>query len=167
MHPIHNILGETDLFLDQLFAYLRADGISVSSYELDHVCYRVETEARYNVLKKKIAECGVLLSEQDIGERPIATYRLHMPIGYKERQITCIEVPMPKEGSFYTEGFEHAEFVIDVPFDAFMDMYPHISFSTRAIKKKVNPDISISYGSCSVKFHHATLEHVITYVEKH
>ena len=42
-------------FLKQIFQYLSEDGIEVSTFELDHICYRVETEAAYQAHKKALS----------------------------------------------------------------------------------------------------------------
>jgi len=42
---------------------LEKDKIDVSSYELDHICYRVESQERYNFVKNIFLEESKLLSE--------------------------------------------------------------------------------------------------------
>ena len=165
MHPIEELLGKTTPFLKKVFAYLKKDKINVSSYELDHICYRVETLKKYEELKQKFLNHGSLLSETQIGGRFISSFKLHVPITFDNRKIYCIELPAPKKGRFYPEGYEHVEFVVDKEFNKFMELYPKVNFDTRAMSKEINPDISINYDGCSVKFHHNTLEYVITYLE--
>lgn len=110
-------------------------------------------------------EYGTLLVENKIGGRAISTFKLHEPIIFGERKIWCIELPSPKEGSFYPEDYEHVEFVIDKDFDTFMKSYPQIHFNTKALSKEINADIRIKYDGFSVKFHHNTLEYVIKYLQ--
>jgi len=104
MHPIYQLLGDPTPFLDQIFSFLKQAGINMSTNELDHICYRVETIDRYLLLKEELDQLGTLLVESNINGRAIATYKLHQAITYQKRTISCIELPSPKEGSFYSEG---------------------------------------------------------------
>lgn len=162
---IQQLLGNPTSFLDYIFPYLSTKGINVANYELDHICYRVETEERYQQLKKELSNLGELLTESQIGGRAIASIKLDQPIVYKNRKIDVIELPAPKKDSFYKEGFEHVEFVIDVPFDDFMKVYPHLDFITKDLKKSVNQGVTLKEMDFSVKFHHHTLEYVIRYLD--
>lgn len=104
MARITEILGSPNGFLQTIFTHLASDKIDVSSYELDHICYRVETEARYEELKTILeTSYATLLSEAIIGDRFISTYRLNDPIRYINRTISILELPAPKPGRFYSE----------------------------------------------------------------
>lgn len=164
-HPLEKSLGSISVFLKKVFSSLKKDGIDVSGYELDHICYRVETLERYHKLKKVLEKHGKLLSETIIAGRPIATYKLKELFIFRDKTIKCIELPCPKKSSPYQEGFEHVEFVINLSFQDFMKKYPSIKFETGASSKEVNPDIQIKYAGFSVKFHHNTLEYVIKYLQ--
>ncbi len=162
---ITKLLGDATSFLDHLFQYLAQKKINVATYELDHICYRVETEERYQVLKKALTNLGELLTESKIGGRSIASIKLAQPIIYKNREIEVVELPAPKKGSFYKEGFEHVEFVIDMPFEEFMAAHPQLNFITKDLKKSVNQGVTLKETDFSVKFHHHTLEYVIRYLD--
>lgn len=159
------LLGNPTSFLDHIFQYLNEKKVVVDNYELDHICYRVETEARYEALKAALSNLGELLVESQIGGRAIASIKLHKPIIYKSRKIEVVELPAPKKGSFYKEGFEHVEFVIDIPFTDFMTAHDALDFITKDLKKSVNPGITLKETDFSVKFHHHTLEYVIRYLD--
>ena len=163
---METILGSVSPFLDHLFQQLAADGIDVSSYELDHLCYRVDTLERYQKLKTELCAIGSLLTTSMIAGRPISTFKLFQPLQYQERRIWCVELPAPKAGSPYPEGFEHIEFVIDQTFDIFMARYPQLTFNTKGMNKAVNPEISRKYGTMAVKFHHHPIEYVIKYLDE-
>jgi len=162
---ITKILGNPTPFLHNIFQYLSDQKIEVTNYELDHICYRVETEERYQFVKKALTATGELLTESQIGGRSIASIKLEEPIIYKNRKIAVVELPAPKQGSFYKEGFEHVEFVIDQPFEAFMAAHPHLDFVTKDLKKSVNQGVTLKETDFSVKFHHHTLEYVIRYLD--
>lgn len=152
-------------FLSYIFHTLETLKIDVSRLELDHVCYRVETLQRYEALKKMLETEAELLGEKMISGRPICTYKLKEPLRYEAREIWVLELPAPKDGSPYQEGFEHVEFVIDTSFEDFMLRYPHIPFDTKALGKAINPDIGIDSDGARVKFHQNSLEYVVKYLE--
>lgn len=162
MHPIEHFTGPTEVFLKKIFNSLGEDMIDVSDYEADHICYRVETIERYDEIGKLISPYADLLAINEIGGRPISVYRLHEPIVYKDKKIYGFELPSPKTGSSYKEGYEHIEIVIDTTFFEFMEKYSYIQFDTRAMGKEINPEIARNYTGYSVKFHHHTLEYIVT-----
>ena len=165
MSSIVTILGSPNSFLDQLFQKIRETGIDITQLYLDHICYRVATLERYESLKMEVSAQAKLLTESTINGRPIASYLLHNPIQYKDRSINCLELPAPKEGSYYEEGFEHVEFVIRDSFEEFMAKTPDISFQTKGMTKEVNADITLKFGKMAVKFHHHPLPYVIKYLD--
>lgn len=165
MNNILSIIWDYISFLDKIFSNLEESKINVSHYELDHLCYRVETQKRYDEVKKIFTQESRLLSETMIWSRPISTFTLPKPLIYKSRKIYVVEIPAPKKISDYPEWLEHVEFVIDKSFEEFKNLYSEITFDTRAEWKKINPDIQVRYDDCSVKFHHNSLEYVIKYLE--
>lgn len=152
--------SQAQSFLNQVFKDLKSTPINVDELELDHICYRVETNERYQELKIIMQEISDLISENIISNRPISTFKLNKPIEYKDRDIWIIEIPAPKEGSFYPEGFEHAEFVINQELHSFMSLYPDIEFNTKSITKTINPEISLKLRKTKIKFHEMSLERV-------
>ncbi len=153
-------------FLDRLFARLSANEIQVDHLEMDHICYRVASQERYDELKGALEQEADLLAESMIKGRPICTFKLQKPIFYKNRQIEVFELPAPKPSKPYKEGYEHVEFVLKEDFDTFMAKYPDIQFDESGRDKKYNADIRIQFPDCSVKFHRHSLEYVITVLEK-
>jgi len=175
-----NALPDASLFLEQIFKALSADGIDISSFELDHLCYRVGTMERYAELKRKLMEEGTLLGEHQIGGRPIASVRLHVPFTVQNRSIAVIELPAPKPGSpsrlpfdsaldrrskSYPEGYEHVEFVVDMEPNEFAARYPALDWDLSGAHKTVNADVRRNYDGFSVKFHRLTLAVVIALEE--
>lgn len=154
-------LPDPSIFLEKLFAALEDDGITTSSLELDHLCYRVETLARYAEWKDRLSKNGSLLGEHLIGGRSIATFKLNTPFIFQEHTIDVIELPAPKDGSPYTEGYEHAEFVVAQDPRAFAKRYPSLKWDLTGADKPNNADVRLSYEVFSVKFHERSLEEVI------
>ena len=148
-------------FLHRLFAALENDGIHVDPFVLDHLCYRVEDHARYTSTKATLLQRGVLLGEHLIGGRPIATFRMHTPFLFRDRMIDVIELPAPKSGSPYAEGFEHAEFVVHEDPVHFAARYPQLAWDSSGADKPINANVRLNYDGFSVKFHARSLEEVI------
>jgi predicted metalloenzyme YecM len=160
---INKTLWEYSIFLDKIFKNLENDKIDISNYELDHICYRVESYQKYLEIKNQLLEISILLTETLIWWRNISTFKLNKPLIYKKRKIYLIELPSPKKWSNYSDWYEHIEFVIDESFESFIKKYSNIIFNKKAIKKRINPDIKIEYKNSSVKFHHSNLEKVIIF----
>ena len=156
-----NIFNSVESFLEKIFLNLGKDGINVSAYELDHICYRVETLQQYDKLKKELDKIADLLRENKVRERFIATYKLHKPIIFRDRKIDVIEIPQPSDHISYKTGWQHAEFVIDESFESFMSKYPKVKFTTDGMQKEVNPELKVVWSDYTVKFHHQSIEYVV------
>ena len=158
---------EAENFLNKIFGNLERVGVDVKGCVLDHVCYRVESIEEYERFKRELAGKAELVHEALISGRPIATYKLHSPLRYQRagevREISYLEVPSPKPGSPYRSGLEHAEFVTSETFEAIMARYSHLKFDMSGTAKAVNPELRLSFEDCSVKFHHQSLQDVITF----
>jgi predicted metalloenzyme YecM len=148
-------------FLERLEKSLTEKGIDLCSYFVDHLCYRVSTQERYDELKTQLSEENILLHEAIISSRPIASFKMKDPFIYKNLEIPLLELPAPKPGSNYEEGFEHAEAVISKSFEEFEKQFPDIDFDWKGAKKDHNPELRIKLGDISIKLHHQSLEDVI------
>lgn len=141
-------------------------GIDVSSFEMDHICYRVESEKDYVIWKEKLTKMGLLLVEDEINGRLISTFELIDPIFVGSRSIRMIELPMPKPSVYYPTGWEHAEFVVgkEVDLEKFAKSYSNLTWDFSGIKKVLNADIrlelSVNPPMC-IKFHQLPLDKVI------
>ncbi len=136
-------------------------GVEVNGLHLDHLCYRVGTTERYALLRDALCADGELLAETMIGGRPIATFRLRTPIIHDQRAIHLVELPAPKPGSPYAEGWEHAEFVVDEDLLSFTQRYPQVNWDLSDLDKPVNADVRLRLGDISMKFHRMALDEVI------
>jgi len=164
MNAFETVFGDPAPFLEKVFQEV-GSLVLVDRFELDHICYRVETNERYEDCKKALDEMGALLTETKISNRLIATYKLYEPIQFQHRSIDLLELPSPKKGSFYPEGFEHVEFVVGSNLEVFMEKYKHLPFDKKGFTKKVNRDLRLSFDGFSVKFHEHSLEYVIRYLD--
>lgn len=155
-------------FLEQIFVSLEATPGTLDHLQLDHLCYRVETADQYEKLKAQLLDENELLVESPINGRRIATFRMAEPFCFREREIWLLEVPEPKPGSPYVEGWEHVEFVTDRPLEAFAEwMVEHLGVEDEdidrsGIDKALNADLRLRLaGGLSVKFHELPLDEVI------
>lgn len=154
-------LPDPSIFLRKLFAAVEGGGIITAPLVLDHVCYRVESVERYTEWMHHLSKNGSLLGEHLIGRRPIATFKLKAPFIFQGRAVEVIELPSPKEGRPYVEGWEHAEFVVGEDPRVFAKRYPSLNWDVSGADKPVNADVRLSYEGFSVKFHERSLEEVI------
>lgn len=144
-------------FLGQIMDHLRPWGLPWEDLRPDHLCYRVETKARYVAMKAELGNAGVLLGEHIISGRPIATFRLNRPVRSGTFAVEVVELPAPKHGSPYAEGFEHVEFVVPVELEVFMQRHPGLAWDTSGLHKAHHPELRLRLGPASVKFHRTAL----------
>ncbi len=163
---ISEVFSGVEKFLERIFNFLEKDGIDVSDFNLDHICYRVKTEKEYVEVKGELAKKGILLKEHKVRNRLIASYKLYEPIIFRNRKIEVIEIPQPSDHANYKKGWQHVEFVMGDSFKDFMNKYPKIDFKTESMNKEINPELKVVWGEYAVKFHHQTLEYVVTVLEK-
>jgi uncharacterized protein len=161
-HLAHFLLTGHSIFLKFALSRMKRMGLDPAMLgEIDHICYRVETEDRYLEAKAILAHLGVLASEEQVGGRNIATYHLLSPLKHESFCIPAIELPAPKLASFYHEGYEHCEFVVP-DLGAFLAKYSHLPLERAGLDKDDNPTISLSLSEVSsVKFHPKPLLQVI------
>ena len=155
------MINQVQPFLDKVFHEIKNAKIDLNDWEIDHVCYRTSSLENYEASKNYFSTLGELLIEGEVNGRPIATYKLHKPIAYKNYLIPLVEVPAPKSGKITEEGFEHIEIVIDIPFEKIQSLYPNCNFETKGLSKELNPELEIEFPDCAIKFHHQSLEKVI------
>lgn len=147
-------------FLRTLFSALREQAVDVEGMFLDHVCYRVETVERYRELCRDLGPIAAMLGEQQIGGRPIATFRLHRPWHFHDRLVDVVEVPAPKVGSPYSEGYEHAEFVVP-DLERFVARHGSLLWELTGMTKAHQAEARLRFGRISAKFHRRALHELI------
>lgn len=159
---MNNILGDYESFIRTLSQGLKERGITRDELSMmDHICYRVETLERYSELLRLFQPEAVLLGEQEVGGRMIATLEFKKYLRVDDWTIPYLELPAPKEGSPYSEGLEHVELVVIGSLDHFIDRHSDLSFSLKGMSKKINPEAGLKDGAFSVKFHEQQLGAVV------
>lgn len=149
-------------FLVNLFSILDELQVKIASHwDIDHLCYRVDSIKRYEELKSSFLNLGSLLIESEVNGRQIATFKLNSPIVFRDWFIDVVELPSPKLSKPMREGFEHIEVVCDLSFRELEDKYKHLKLDLSGLAKENNKEFKIDLGEISLKFHHISLESVI------
>ena len=162
MAELTPIIGDHTQFLDDILIRVANEGFDFDDFaQLDHMCYRTASAENYANKKRELADVAQLLGEAMIGGRPISTFRLHEPVRHTGWRIDAIELPSPKQGSDYKEGLEHVEFVLYDDIPTFLEKYEGMPFDLRSADRGINPEIGLSLGELSVKFHLLSLPTVV------
>ncbi len=148
-------------FLAMVLARLQQLGLDMAELQADHLCYRVGSAVCYQEMQSELAGLGVLLGKSIVGGRPIATYRLHEPVRVQGQVVDVVELPAPKPGSPYPEGFEHAEFVVAGELEDLLRTHPGLDWDTGGLHKAHNPELRLRLGAASAKFHRTALAELI------
>ncbi|MCX6118323.1 MAG: VOC family protein [Proteobacteria bacterium] len=158
----NSFFADLTKFTNQLIGELRHEILPTEFRMIDHVCYRVSTLERYHQMCEFLANYGPRISDAIINGRPISVYKLTNTIPLQSGfAINLIELPSPKPGRHYDEGFEHIEVVIDSNLETFMQKHSHLTFDTANQFAKINRDISSTFKTGLVKFHEQSLEDII------
>lgn len=155
------------IFLETLFADLKDKRIVFPDHwEIDHLCYRSSSLESYEALKKEFSQFGELLIESPVNGRMISTFKLYTPIVFQDWTIDLIELPAPKPGKVTPEGFEHIEVVCDLSFEKLKERFGEFLLDEKGLTKDFNQELELTLGDRNVKFHHLSLESVVTLEKK-
>jgi hypothetical protein len=149
-------------FLNQLYIDLKSLSATFPKHwHIDHICYRTSTNAQYVSLKKAFLDFSDLMIESPINGRNISTFALREPLIFNEHHIYNVELPEPKPGSQYQDGFEHIEMVCDKPLNSLPTLYPQLHWKPQSGNKAYNTELRCDFKSGSIKFHNQALSSVI------
>ena len=122
---------------------VRAAGVEwEATAEVDHACWRLETETAYELACCAALQRGdELLGEAMVGGRPVSVFRLREPLDVGSHKIRLLELPAPKAGSAYPTGWEHLEVALgsDEALDAL------------AVKLRTLPALKANWGNWNRK----------------
>jgi len=156
------LMGDYEAFILNISNELPKVGIDRSELAMmDHVCYRVATNERYQTLKKVFSDRAVFLGEAEVSGRNIATFELEDYLRVDGWVVPYLELPEPKEGSPYQEGLEHAELVVIGGLERFLARHNILDFDHKGMGKKINPELGLKTATMSVKFHEQPLGAVV------
>ncbi len=148
-------------FLSRFTAELDRTGLTIEIEEIDHLCLRVTDLSQYETWKSELSDLGTLLTESYINGRPIAVFKLQMPVKSGNFWVDLIELPAPKSGRSYNFGFEHIEAVSKFPLENLLARRSDLPFSLENFKAPINRDIQLTLDSGLIKFHDQSLKEII------
>ena len=112
---------------------LQEQGLDISSYTIDHICWRCASTEEYTNMKALFSTLAHNLKEGMVNGRLISTFKLHTPITVGDQMIDIVELPDVKDGSPYESGWEHVEYTVPC-LSEFQAQNTHIGFDTSALK---------------------------------
>lgn len=150
---------------------------------LDHICIRLNSIEAVDSLKQELLEIGHVISQATINGRDIFIIKLERPLVLGGWNIPAVELPYPKAGTTYADGWEHVEFVLnnaentnDGIEQAFFTTFPHLSKEklvkehqfkvdepTAEVDQLPNPTMAIKVNGVGIKFHAKSIEEVVGY----
>jgi predicted metalloenzyme YecM/ribosomal protein S18 acetylase RimI-like enzyme len=152
---------EAHQFLDRLFLQMKTRQIDIGIWEIDHLCYRTDSNSKYLEICREVSQFAQLLIESPVNGRLISTYKLSTPIFYRGQTIDLIEIPSPKQGKVTMQGFEHIEVIAEEDFSELQYRYSSFSLDVSGLRKEHNQELEIPFTDCALKFHPCSLESVI------
>jgi len=140
-------------FLDNLVTKVEDMGIYLNGAKLDHIAYQTGTKEEYDKLKPEFERIAKLMKEPLVGGRRIGVFKFTKPLKYKDQSIDAIELIEPKDGQRVSSGLEHAEYLLPMSLEKFIDKYPDIDWNTRALNRDKFPMLILDLtDSMRVKF---------------
>lgn len=150
-------------FLDSFFELIQKSHLNIKGYPLDHIAYQASSTQDYERLKPEFSQLGEEVHEEIIGGRRVAVYRLQEPIQYLHYLIPALELIEPKEGQVCASAFQHAEFVIDQPFEEYMAKYPEIDWDTSSMNRGEFAHLKLNFeNGLTLKFLKAPILQLIS-----
>jgi predicted metalloenzyme YecM len=162
MQNPQDFLTKAEQFLNEQLKLIKTLRLDLQDWQVDHLCYRVESRQRYEEMKVFLNSFATLLIESMVGGRLIATFKLERPLKSNQGKTSLIELPAPKKGRDDHEGFEHLEIVTPLSFDDLQGQYPNLDFKESRKLNDFNNELKLKLSErTQVKFHHMSLERVI------
>lgn len=149
------IIGDYETFIAKADALVAEHNIaSEDLVQCDTVCYRVETNERYDEVKRQLAEHALMIDETEVNGRLISVFAPDTPLqAGKWQSISYIEIPQPKPGSPYPEGIDHVQMVTRRSLSYFQKQYRNVEFEEKGLASKLNPLLKLTDDNVSIKFH--------------
>ena len=150
-------------FLNSFFEQIQAVGIDISELDLDHIAYQASSAQNYDELKPKFLELGEEISEEIIGGRRVAVFKLDKPIHYKEYFIPALELIEPRAGQQCKSEFQHAEFVLEQSFEDYIARYPHLPWDTSSMHRDEFAHLKLNFDNgLTLKFLHQPILEMVS-----
>lgn len=151
-------------------------GLRLAALHVDHLAVRCHDERTATRWRQGWAQCGQLLSDKIINQRPIQVFALDRPLALGPWSVPLIELPWPGQRHYPHEGWEHLEVVLPgdphTLRDRALSLLDAEALSDPALRVKLsqpaaagerlpNPTLAVSDGVATIKFHPWSLQRVI------
>jgi predicted metalloenzyme YecM len=142
------------IFLDKLNDYVNRLGIDISNATLDHIAYYTTSSENYDQTKLEFEKFSKLVKEPLVNERRVGVFKFHKPIEYNHQNIKAIELIEPRKNQVIkVAGLEHAEYILPVDLEEFVNNYPDINWDTSRINREQFPMLKLRLSdSMQIKF---------------
>jgi predicted metalloenzyme YecM len=130
-------------------------------WDIDHLCYRTSTVEFYQLACQRLRSFAQLLSESQVNGRTISAFKLQTPFVAQGFVVDVVEVPSPKPGAHFSNGFEHLEIVADIPLAKIRQNLKEARLPYSDSGKLLNNELKVKFPSGNVKYHLLSLESLI------
>ncbi|MEO8581783.1 MAG: VOC family protein [Patescibacteria group bacterium] len=134
-------------FLDLFFEQIQKAGLDITGLPLDHIAYQSSSADDYEQKLPEFSALGELVSEENIGDRRVAVFKLNDPIQYNDYQIPALELIEPRAGQVCESAFQHAEFVVNKPFEEYIKQYPNIQWDTSSMHRDEFSHLKLNFAN--------------------
>jgi predicted metalloenzyme YecM len=177
--------SQLDCFSEKLNAVLEEFCIldGCRDLKIDHICVRLKLSSDVDKLKSEIVETGQVISSVNVNGREITLIQLQAPLFIGEWKTFGVELPYPKSGHAYEDGWEHVEFVLDGAKNtmngvrrAFSQRFPNLTVdklrSNYEYSEDVphtdgdqmqNPTLGFKVNGIGLKFHAKPIQVIVGY----
>lgn len=140
-------------FLDELTEKVEELKIDLVGAKLDHIAYQAATTEEYGKLKSEFSQIATLVREPIVNGRRVAVFKYNTPQSYNDQQFEAMELIEPHKDENPPSAFEHAEYLLSIPLEDFINKYPNINWNTENLNRKEFPMLKLKLADdMQVKF---------------
>lgn len=151
--------------------------------EIDHICVRLKKPETVESLKNELLRVGQLISSVNVNGREISIFQLKDPLMLGAWKTHGVELPYPKPDHSYSDGWEHAEFVLKGLENTmsevrkmFFRTFTNLDIEELKLKyhysedepnaegdQTANPTIGLKIDGVGIKFHASPIQTVVRF----
>lgn len=134
---------------------------------IDHLGFRCETDEEYADKCRELLQYGHNALEEPVNGRLVSIFGLHRPLEFSDHLIPFYEAIAPKEGSYYSSGLEHVDFIVNGSLENFMTRHANLKFDMAGLAHPLRPSISLALPEgTSAKFAEVSIQVIIDHANK-
>lgn len=126
-------------FITKVLTLLKEKGINTSKLTIDHLGYQADSARDFEEKTDLIKKDASLLSQNIVGGRRVAIYKLGNPFIFEDQEINIVEIFEPREGQQVASAFEHIEFLTPVSLEDFVEEYSNIEWDKSVMNRAEFP----------------------------